>query len=1258
MENTNVFDSGGKRTPSEIIAIMLKKIIEHQGLYLLDFATGGGKTYNIFELSTCEAWSHYEKIVYVVPQVKQRNNGYAEFRAAAERNGVDPSKCLILESSAHHLERVCKNQVLDCLEKALQSLSDKYKTNAQFNHNLEKTLNELQELRCCLIQNQDCKNRNIPLPKSLSDDEMQKMFNRLSHHLRNLLYGIDELYLNRHADTPDELKENIVKCVSVLPCLYDLFPWLKIYDAKIILLTSAKYMYPLKMLVNPEIVLYNSPLFSHSLVIFDESDAVYVEIRNAQLEMMSNTLLNVYTTLFDVRTQFTGVTGRISHSNPFHQELEEIVTWSLSEIDRLLNDSKLAPYPQMVMTGQEDTIRHMIFSTNEHSSILPKNTRHITVRSDQGSMHQVIDVLPLEQEATEVTEPADCKLHVFCLQAVHLLRTIARKLSQIIESDYRNKVKKSTKESAPTTIRYSGHDESVLQILQAVHILPGNTSLFRTITQLGNLYRNMREINAFEDDLSFYSSGWMMMLLQATESSYTGNENHCDCHFYHQNQSPEKLLLHQVLHMENTVLLLSATATIESLSTNFNTTYLKQMSGDKYHCLPPKIIDEFYQAIVGSLPSKEEWSITCEVLPSALPGKPEKNIITGALSFPFMRSLFPITAQSNGVHFFEKLYHLLQNCRPEGKEDSVLFAILRYYKFFYAYRQFVSDPSLKSGLVFISAKAKEGISDYESVAWNRRVLSWGCALIDGRADTFADFTNEIATPPHECPVRFIFSDNFDTELAAIHQDWSEGKKRLIVTTYQTTGAGMNLDYVIPKDLPFVGQLPDYLASNPNYIRKKDIDMVALFDVTCYRSFNRGITTQNASQLERYIYISHLLGLQYNAQMSYSMARSEIQYLLSHNSSQLNNKATAFAYDQRQYKLQKIKQAIGRISRTTLKNPKTLILYDQSLAECIAQAPEAASYTLEFMTLKQHIIQTAQACEQKQWKEHENRHSHELSINLFNNTKNMYNSLLNIALSMYHEVDGEADQRTTRAQHIISDLQEQILRQPCANEGIPLKYEELYIHFDEPTDGYYVTYQSGQDSHVTGITLHYTEMAVPVNAASVYLPLLMKNSVIRDWFVSRGYATSIQPSVHLLQPYLTHSVYKGLIGEQAFPAIINYCSGLVCRHYEGLMYEVGDWIIEGIGLLWDTKNYRPDHPDHYCEQDIHPNILHKRRKSGLPVVYVNILCTTSKPVITHKEHVHTISGIIDARTGAFIPEALQHLRQLIMDHTILQKDENK
>lgn len=1251
-------DFDGKRSPSEIIAEVLKKILGHQGLYLLDFATGGGKTYNIFELSTREAWEHYQKIVYLVPQVKQRNNGYAEFKAAAKRNGIDPSQCLILESSVHHLERVVDNKVLDDLEKELNSLSDKYQTQEGFNQHLEKTLDELSELRCSLAQNRECKDRKMSLPKSLSDDEMQKKFNVLSHHLRKLLYGISDLHLKHDATTQEELKENIDQCISVLPSLYNLFPWLHIYDAKVILLTAAKYMYPLKMLVNPEIVLYNNPLFNNSLVIFDESDAVYVEIRNAQLEMMSNSLLNVYTTLYDVRTQFAGITGRISHSNRYHQELEEIVTWSLTEIDKLLEGTGLAAYPQLVMNGQADTSRHMIFSTNEHSSILPSNTRHVTIHSDHDSSHQVVNVVPPASEDSEETESSEPKLYVFCIQIIHLLRTIARKLSQIIELDYRKKTRQSTKETATTNIRYTGHEESVAHILQAVHILPGNTTLYRTITQLGNLYRNMREIKAFEDDLSFYSSGWMMMLLQGTDTSDSGIEKHCDCHFYHQNQTPEKLLLHQVLNMNNTVLLLSATATIESLSTNFNISYLKQMSGEKYYSLPSETIERFHQALVDSLPSPEEWSISCDVLPSALPGKPEKDIITGEATYPFVQDLFPLKAKDAGVHFFDLLHKKMQNLRPSGKENTIQFAILRYYKFFHVYSRFVADNSLRSGLVFISAKAKEGLSDYESFAWNRRVLSWGCALIDGRVDSFSDFDSEIGTPAKDNPVRFIFSDNFDEELAEVREDWSNGKKRLIVTTYQTTGAGMNLDYAVPQDLQTVGRLPSYLASNPDYKPRKDIDMVALFDVTCYRTFHRGPSVRNVSQLERSIYITHLLALQYNALMSYTRTRTEIQYLLSHNGSQLNNQATEFAYDQRQYMLQKVKQAIGRISRTTLKNTRTFIWYDESLAECIAKSSETGSYTLEFMALKRHITQSAQAKELKLWETHETRHRHELLVNSSNNIKNNYNSVLNIALSMYHEMDGEVDPRTALAQRHLGEIHEQLLRQPCANEGLPSRYEKLYIRFNQPTDGYYVIYQPNADSLVQEITLPYKDKALPVTMDTVYLSPLMKNHIVKEWFVNHGYATVISSSTYLLQPYLMLSVYKGLIGEQAFAAIIQHYFGLVCRHPDKLMYEVGDWIIEGVHIIWDTKNYRPEHPDHYCERDIQHNIQHKRQKSGMSVVYVNMLTTADKPVITQKEHVHTLGGIIKADTGAVIPEALHHLRRLIMDHQEIKTENDE
>ena len=181
---------------------------------------------------------------------------------------------------------------------------------------------------------------------------------------------------------------------------------------------------------------------------------------------------------------------------------------------------------------------------------------------------------------------------------------------------------------------------------------------------------------------------------------------------------------------------------------------------------------------------------------------------------------------------------LMRDFREKSAKDlynTVSYYLCRYYKFFCLYKGFMGNNSLHSGICFTYSVAREGMDETVKILWNKGILACGCAIIDGCVN---DSNYHFGTLPQHVESNLVFlnSANYDTELEKVRKEWQAGKKRLVVTSYQTAGAGMNVHHpVCPQYMP-VGRLPHYLASKPVTENQKDIDAIALMDVTCYRDF--------------------------------------------------------------------------------------------------------------------------------------------------------------------------------------------------------------------------------------------------------------------------------------------------------------------------------------------------------------------------------------------------------------------------------------
>jgi len=1237
MKELTLPEPSGKEAPSDIIGAVLRLITCKKGLYVLDFATGGGKTYNVFDLTVTSGCEHYDKIIYLVPQKKQRDNGYEEYRKAAARHGIQPKECLVLESNVDHLLRMYEKGMMTTLHRQLETVLTKYGKKPLVQVAVENVKETVKTLSDNLKFLSDSRRLQLALPDQVESVTDEWAF-RLYTGLNALIKEVAADRLQPRPATMEEHLSNVAVCREVIGCICSLYPQLEIYEKRVIICTATKYMYPLKMMTNPELCLYNDDLIKNSLVILDESDAIYKDMKKVMLEAVSSrTVQDLYAHLKDIFTAFGFVKDRISDANPWKKRIKETVEWALAEAEGILSSLQLDNYASLLMPEPPGRRRLMMFSNNELGSILPRDVHAVTLHSDRSKQHLVVD---LHEETTnrETGSTSEASVLQFAVRIMQLLTRLAGRLGSIIESRDEFYSQQMIVGENRVSLFYRSKESSVKYILGEANLQPG-TRLYNTIVKLGNMHRYSRDIPSRKEDFSIYNMGWVMLLMNTVHEQPMDGMKKQDFCFFTQNQLPEKLLVHQIEQQGNTVILLSATAGSESLGTNFNLKYLHHVLRDSYYKLSKQVTDRFQQAVLEILPINEGWRVTPHMLPEA-------KLTTATLKPSDVEGLFPPQTRESGVRFFGELANRLElSCREtKGAGADAGYYLTRYYKFFYMFRSFC-DGKQRSGICFCPPRPGEGLSDSESVKWSRALLTTGCALIEGRTEKGEGNDGVLC---------YVTSENYDRMMARVCEDWSKGKKRLIVTSYRTMGAGMNLDYPVPEGAAVKGHLPQYLSSLPGYVPRQDVEMVCLMEVTGYREYTKCTAPVQADNHSLYNYIVHLLALQYNGHLSYMKVRDEISMLLSSGTSTMNNDDARLYNDMCAYRLDIVKQALGRICRTTLKGEETVIWYDASLQDCIVRSSQEGTYTYEFLVLKDYVRGYMSHGNAGRLAAMERHGRSEQVVNQCNNTRNTYNRLLGIALSKYHTLQDGQDERQLQAQAMLSKLQEEMLRNPDGRLA-PLR-EQLYCRFETPVTGYYAELRKGEDSLVDRISLTPDKGTTEVNIRVTGLDDLMKVEFIREYFKQKGYATRLQPSCYLLQPYLMLSVYKGLIGETAFDAIVKHCFGLATRHLRGNMYETGDRMIEGVDLIWDVKNYRPDSGGGDGDTDLWINLRHKRRKADMPIVTVKVLCTTDNVLLANEDGYMFLPGLVNINTGRPVYNSIMIMRQLINNYKNKGNDE--
>lgn len=659
------------------------------------------------------------------------------------------------------------------------------------------------------------------------------------------------------------------------------------------------------------------------------------------------------------------------------------------------------------------------------------------------------------------------------------------------------------------------------------------------------------------------------------------------------NIMPEKILV----NVCNNALVfgVSATATIDTVTGNYDLRYIKSRLKDNFieldENMRAKLKAEFEKSI-----SKYGGNTKIEVEAiSACTGGGDYDV-----------ELWN-TICSNKI-YVENIRDLLDR---KGYTD---FHKARYLRIATAYHKFLVNEDIFSLLCFLNRHPRENSEDLdrETLKTIFKILlsCFGGNLPNG-------FSAEKS-------IFYLNGENYNDRKDELLGRLSNKEKIFVITAYNTLGAGQNIQYPVKslEGLVRINDSPLITESENGRPLEKDFDAIYLDrprNVIPFVSENR----KTRDIIEQ---IAITESLYERGEITAVDEKKCIEGAFSNNEYEVN-KCKGLCLETQSAKNHaagQVIQAIGRICRTILKNPKIYIFADEELRLVFDKHPD---YYGELIN-----------CETRRLIEHFStpRRDDKLQEKLI--SKGQYRSRRAIRYIKRLMRNG------WRREDILKweSLREHVLKHPTSSDGSDDIAYQFYVEIPEGLNKYW--YSSDNDFRAIKMSFNKgLDNAESVSEDSVRLIELMQIPGIKSLFEKEGYATYFDNNHLMLSPPLFKNIYKGALGEVIGKKIISDKCSVTLIPLDETEYEKFDFKTEDRSFYFDFKHWNSSE---FVDRNIIEEIFRKMDEIGAKAVFVvNILkprFDCNNVVRSHERdglRVIEVPYLYDAEKGQWNEEAM-------------------
>ena len=558
------------------------------------------------------------------------------------------------------------------------------------------------------------------------------------------------------------------------------------------------------------------------------------------------------------------------------------------------------------------------------------------------------------------------------------------------------------------------------------------------------------------------------------------------------------------------------------------------------------------------------------------------------------------------------LWNVVRGSNPEEQDPGYIFS--RYVRALTAWNYFLENTEIRAFLCFFNAFPKRS-----NPRFDLETLYQYAGRIQSR---YPDMEGKL----HSDTIVVLTGENFDKKKPELLEALKSGERRFIISTYQTIGAGQNLQYAIPESThPIkINGFPDRGLM--------DIDAIYVDRPTHL------LVNINSDDLKNDDFIKYLFQLEFlvedgsispktfERKLDEAFSRLVGRYKKKKHVEDYISLYQTEAYTRYLNKI--VIQAIGRICRTNMKSPTIHVLADSFIRRHLVQfiLPDDVIPVREYTALLESARGKSAISDE------------------YVGFQNRASNRSNWSATFIH---GFLKNPWNRSKvELWQNLREQTLKQPSipSKENCDPKWHPIYVELPSPARSY--KYIQENDYQNIEVFFSPDKQTQEVSERAARLQELMAIKPLYDLFNDRGWATGFAEGELMLTPPIFNNIYKGALGEVCGRYILQEQLGLQLSELDISEYEMFDFKTEN-NVYFDFKLWN----DHIAvpAENIILNIKDKMKGCNADRVFViNILGESRKefrPIISSERRIVEIPFV--CQDGSLSDEALVFIQKELL-----------
>lgn len=926
-----------------------------------------------------------------------------------------------------------------------------------------------------------CKDVNLycnAINKKYADKEyVEELSKRINTADKQLRYEIKKS-LKKAFKTKAERK-NAIKTNKKYKWIGKLYPAVFTDDYKILLMSVSKFMKRNSILVDTSYEFLNSDLIENAVIFIDEFDATKATIQNELIEK-SLAMQEDYIQLF---RQIYRTLNPNDFSSDMRQAMNQVESIDNTNIAAsLIKESKTIAdnyhVTLSIKTKEDLRDRKQVFLFNDGSfhTILKEGTQYI--RSTLNEKDNRIDVFFESKENFFKNRNNNNDIIIYSLlRDINTFLLHFRLFSIKWARNYMKIINNNRKDNADEM----NLENAISSILKRLELTNKQRDLL--MGETCQMVKRHREL--ILEDRSFYQTG---MEYYEFEDNDSHNDN-TNLKYVKVYDTPEKIML--FLSEKATVFGISATAEINTVVGNYDLNYLKNELNEKYNSTP-QYLKEKTQNILDT-----RWS---EYSSGNI------NIHGETIS----TSMQVFVAEEYCKQFLDsEIARYAANIINNITDNE--YEIIRYCNILRAMSIFNKTEDIQSMLYLGMALPKKN----------------NPAMDEDLLKQLFDYSQNENTSA----MLILRGDNFIQDKEELQNRLAEGEKIFVISSYQTIGAGQNLQYKVPNKKKVI-YLGNYVEGDNRYLYK-DFDALYLGNIT-----NLTVNTyqdQKISSNDLLTMLFQIEELHENGEINY-YEKDQMLKLAFHSYTGSEQYTLNKLYKSKSVVIQSsrmVLQAVGRMCRTFVKNPNIYIFIESELLD-----------KLYIGELQKRILPP----EMKK------------IISMCENLGEVYLPEENIMLNKAENISSKglwtirkilSKDWNEKSMNLWEQLRKLVLQYPTASKDQWQNNEylqKLYITSGQKLNKYiYSQYSDFSDVTISfdndkiafknskraKIKGNSEEFAIyEMDEKDSGLRSILNYPGMKEYFVQNGYALEFEMNEYIMSPVLFHNIYKGALGEVA------------------------------------------------------------------------------------------------------------------------------